>query len=239
MAKNKKLEIKRWIPYDLASVIARRAGVKSRREYIKWWDEVKPVGLPRFPYRVYPEWTTWGNFIGVDNAFYGNEKKVYRQYWEAVRWVQKQGWSSQREYRQMFDEGNVPSDIPKYPESHYSEWPGNGWRVWLGLNIEGRLKSERSNIGIFVLAYSVDQPPNLVESILVRDGELQLRELLSQRVKLRVIKAYNWIEEQRVVVRSILETYASEQEKNIWLVPNIHQLTFELDQVLDWWRPAQ
>ena len=124
MAKNKKLHAKRWMSYSAAKQTIQDIGtLTSRQKYWNWWDKVEPLALPKYPNRVYPEWTTWGDYLGVHNSFDAEDRSNFdkanaRQYWDAVRWVQKQKYSSREVYWQAYDD-DVPKTIPKHPDTFY------------------------------------------------------------------------------------------------------------------------
>ena len=128
MGDTKKYNKNRYVPYDAACIIIQAlGGVTSRAKYWKWYDKAKPPHLPKYPNRTYPEWTSWNHFLGVDNSFEKELKKkraITRPYWEAVRWVQAQGYTDQFDYKKHYEAGDVPSDIPKAPNAFYPEWQG-------------------------------------------------------------------------------------------------------------------
>ena len=47
-----------YLPWDEARAFIRDELLPSRGKFFEWWDRNKPKAIPRFPYRVYKEWTT-------------------------------------------------------------------------------------------------------------------------------------------------------------------------------------
>lgn len=244
MAKNKKLHAKRWMSYSAAKQTIQDIGtLTSRQKYWNWWDKVEPLALPKYPNRVYPEWTTWGDYLGVHNSFDAEDRSNFdkanaRQYWDAVRWVQKQKYSSREVYWQAYDD-DVPKTIPKHPDTFYPNfWKDGGWTTFLGKKLDRQVLSAKEVVGIYCLFQSSYQPPNVFEIIAFPEGVDQLRKFMDNRSDLKVFKAYVWEREQMDQVDRILNVYASPQDRNVWLVPNVHALLFELDNVLMMYRPG-
>jgi hypothetical protein len=203
----------------------------SRKRYYKWWDSVRPVAIPKYPYRVYlDEWLGWGDFLGVENEFVLNSGGEYRPYWEAVRWVQKQRYKSSGEYYAAYERGEVPEDIPKAPISYYGD-QFLGWRNWLGKDLENILMNEKAKIGLFAIANILGNPRNVVQVVVAKDGQSELMDVCKER-QLDPIRVWHWEDDLAAQVEQIFRACAHDHGGGEWLVPNLNTLIFELDSLL-------
>ena len=146
-----------WLTLEQAGRIARENGCTSRKTYSDWHDRARPNNIPKKPERVYADWLSWPEFLGTNNVFAKYEKGNFRPYWEAVRYIQpiciKNGLDTSVKWLHYFDanEQEIPDDIPKHANYHYSEeW--KGWPTWLGLGIEVKIETARVKVGVFALA---------------------------------------------------------------------------------------
>ena len=237
----------RYLPYEDARRYVNRVGVKNRAAYWRWHDSVKCGFIPKMPHRVYKEWTSWNEFLGTTNSFEKTRarkcgmKVSYRPFWEAVRYSQKVchdcGISSQREWEEWYDKGECPKDIPKRPSHVYEEFIGKGWPVWLGKSIEGKIMSQKENVGIFCLHTTTYMPKNIIKAMVYHDGVAQMNELLNEDPSLeKPFRTYRWEPEATKAVQILFESRASDKGDNTWLVPNMNDLTFELDNILLWYK---
>lgn len=234
----------KFVPFDVAKHIVRQQGIKSRTQYWKWHRNNNIQYMPRYPNRVYTNWEGWNLFLGQNNSFdqmiaQGIE---YRPFWEAVRWAQaaakKHNLTSRNEWIQFHRDGNVPHDIPRYPDHVYDQFVGKGWTVWLAQNIGAKLMSERQNIGLFsIMAYNTNaQPANMIVAKLFKNGESEGLEYLQAHPDLKVLRAFKWDPDRSDVVKQIFDSLASDQGDNNYLVNNLNDLLFELSAELEPWQ---
>lgn len=229
----------RWVPLDAAKIMIQAVGsITSRSKYWKWHDKEKPLFLPKYPNRVYPEWVGWNDFLGVDNSFekeLNRKRKITRPFWEAVRWVQAQSYKSQFEYKDAYTAGDVPDDIPKMPETFYDEW--QGWGVWLGTNIRSRVMSKTEDLGLLALCTTTHGAGNMFEVVVDDDGIASMQARLAARSDLNPFKAYHYRDEDKAVVTQLLEQYASAQGGNVYIAVNMNDIVFQFDTALEIYRP--
>lgn len=229
----------RWVPYDAAKIIVQANGITSRGRYWKWHDKEKPPHLPKYPNRVYPEFAGWNDYLGVDNSFekeLNRRRKITRPFWEAVRWTQAQKYKTANEYKDAYTRGEVPDDIPKHPEAFYKdEW--QGWGVFLGTNIRSRVMSKSEDLGILCLCSIHNQAGNMFEVVVDPDGVASMQQRLQGRPDLQALKAYYYRKEDEPVVTKILEAHASAQGGNVYIAVSMNEVTFQLDNALEWYRP--
>lgn len=226
---------KRWMPYEAALLTIRTVeGLTSRTKYWDWHNEVRPYYIPKYPHRVYEEWTSWNDFLGNDNTWDGWDRKngmEWMEYWEAVRLVQKMGIKSKKEYIECHKGGMIPENIPRAPDQTYKEkW--TGWPSFLGKGIVEKVESADSVIGILALCSSLLMPSNVIEIIIAPEGKGQLQDKLDVRKELKVIKMYQWEKELWSEVRKIMGLFGTEQESNVYMCSNVNAMLYELDCIL-------
>lgn len=233
----------KFVPLKYAILIVQDHQIKSRSQYWKWHRKNKIQYMPRYPNRVYYDWEGWNIFLGQANSFDKTkaQAKHYRGYWEAVRWAQKaakqHNIQSKREWVQFHKDGNVPNDIPRYPDSEYSEFAGKGWPVWLGKDLTGKMMSEQQAPQLFaIMQYTTNsQPANMIVARLFKGGETEGREYLENNPDQKVMKAYLWDPDKAEMIKHAFETLASDQGDHNYLVNNLNDLLFELSTELKPW----
>lgn len=234
-----KLNKARWLTYEAAKMIVQQNDITSRNQYWKWHDKEKPLHLPKYPHRTYPDWGGWNDFLGVDNSFeqeLDRKRKITRPYWEAVRWVQSQGYNNQYEYKEAYERGEVPDDIPKAPHKFYPEW--QGWGVWLGTNVRSFIMSKSEDLNMIALCRIRNQAGNIIEIVHSADGVAALQSLCASREDLEPFKVYHVSEEEQSKVTALLEHLTRPQGGSVYLCPNIHDLLSELDSILQQYVPG-
>jgi len=223
--------------YEAAKITVQSyGGVTSRKKYERWHDRVGPYFIPKTPHRVYPEWTSWNDFLGTDNSFDGWDRKAglsqsWMPYWEAVRYVQKLGLQSQFEYKDAYERGEIDKTIPKAPNVTYGDqW--TGWISFLGKDIRSKMQSVEQVTGILCLCTNSLLPSNVLEVIIAQEGLGQMKSKLEAKPELRAVRAYVWESELWPQVQQVLSACGSEQEKGQFLFPNVNQVVYELDNIL-------
>ena len=232
----------RWVHYDVAkSIVQAHGGLTSRSKYWKWHEKSKPRYIPKQPNRVYPEWVSWNDFLGVDNSFakeLNRKRMITRPYWEAVRWVQAQSYKTAEDYKNKYD-AEVPKDIPKMPQEFYkTEW--QGWGTFLGTNIRSRIMSKTEELGLLAICTfnGPSMAGNMFEIVVDDDGISTMQAKLSQRPDLVPIKAYHYLQSDKPIVADILNKYASHQHGNVYLAVSMNDVTFQFDTALEIYRPT-
>ena len=232
----------KWLPYDLASAVAQRAGCESRNMYKRWHERANPNNVPKFPERVYDEWTTWGDFLGNSNVFC-IEKRVYRPFWEGVRWSQR--FSVEKKLKTSIDwirfcrnhNEEIPDDIPNRPDCSYKDdW--KGWKVWLGLSVREKLMSAKENIGLMCIVTTTQYAKNVLEVIVAPDGFAQMKEMLHARPEIdNVYRTYHWEAALQEDVKKAFDAYGSNQGGTVWMCSSVNGLFFDLDNMLMVYHP--
>jgi len=235
MGNNTKLRRKRWMSYDAARLTVQQEApeVRSRKQYWQWHKKHRPVGLPVAPNRVYlKEWKDWADFLGTENTFEKNPAGSYRPFWEAVRFVQSKRFKIKPEYKEAYERGEIPKDIPKAPEKYYKdEWVS--WRHWLGVDLEHKLEAARQEVAVFAIIHPSGMPVGYIGTMLAERGMSEMKDKLKTSGD-RPYKIYKWEKEHADRVKAILRRFASPQDDHLWLASNVHALLFELDNLLEW-----
>lgn len=234
----------KFVPYEFAKQIVRYYQIKSRAQYRRWHEQNNIQYLPRFPNRVYEQWEGWNMFLGQNNSFDQMIRQPinYRPFWEAVRWAQSAAVNNRLKTRndwiEFHREGNVPTDIPRYPDHVYEEFIGTGWTVWLGQTVQGKLQSERQQIGLFAVMKDTSYvAENMYVIKLFRNGESEGREYLQHYPHLKVVRAFKWDSDCSDIVEQTLNTFCTHQGDNVYMVHDVNQLLFEFTaQLLPWQR---
>lgn len=233
-------------PFSTARQGALDLHLSSRKAYIEWHKANNPKYLPRYPNRVYKEFTSWNDWLGTQNVFAPNQAKAFRPFWEAVKWAQKtaaendidtmQGWI---DYTRR-DGVVIPGDIPMRPDTSYKEFVGNGWNVWLGKDIRGRLKAAKQNTHLFAICsyWTLSVPRNYYAFVHAPTGAAEMRVKLEYAKDLEVFRAYYWEPELAEQVNELFKRFARDEGDGKMFVPNLNALLFELDMLLQWWKPG-
>lgn len=234
MGRKVELRKKRWMSYDAAKLTVQQEAseVKSRREYYIWHRKARPVGLPRYPHRVYlKEWKGWPAFLGTDNVFAANKSREYRPYWEAVRFVQTLGLKSANEYLDAYEAGKIPADIPKGPNQWYDEW--TGWPSFLGKDVIAKVEAAKADTAVIGLCHPSGMPVGYIQLVIAERGVAEFKQKCDAS-GMRVYRAYKWDKSKMDIVRAILMKNGSPQQDGMWIVRNVHEVTFEMDNLFDW-----
>lgn len=242
IGKNKKRpgrKPKEWMPYAEARNLVQSEMIPSRRKYDEWWNANKPKRLSRYPDRVYPtEWTSWNDFLGVDNKFSTVPKK-FRPYAEAMAWAHKQSPKTYEQWMQFVKQpGNLPDDIPARPDLSYSTW--KSWKHFLGNQpqaaIEAKQEIERTAI-FYIVQYS-DVPSNVFAFKLERGGISAIADR-QKTEKFHVVSKFWYERERSAAVKQIVDMmsspyYGDETQRichNVFDI--IWQIQVQLETVLD------
>lgn len=212
-------------------------GIKTARQYWKWWEKFKPAGFPWRPDRTYD--ASWNELLKVDNVYNPEKKHAVKRhelipYWDAVNLVQKLNIKTSEEYRERFDRGEIPKGIPKYPDRRYRDFYTNGgWYTFLGKNIQGKLEAQKHLLEILVLYYASQFNSNIIGIYVHKGTFVDLQKWIKEN-QINVIQMYN-IEnnDDRINAFNIINNLCNQQSDNTWIVGNLHGLLWELNNVLE------
>ena len=126
--------------FENARQFVRKLNLTSQRNWFNYCKSgKKPIDIPQKPSRTYSEeWKGFGDWLG--NERIADQKKMYRSFEEASKFVSSLKIKNQQEWVQYCKSGKKPIDIPQKPSRTYSEeWKGFG--DWLG---NGKTRNFRS-----------------------------------------------------------------------------------------------
>ena len=234
-----------YVPYRIAQQIARENNLTTRAQYRKYRKDNEALYLPFVPDRVYEEWEGWNLFLGTTNSFEKTmrtrKKKVFREYWNAVRWAQVQakhyGITSSSKWREWYEEYEVPDDIPKRPEQVYE---GFSWKVWLGLDVMSIADAAKNVDKIMCLHPVVGQSANVMKMVLWRDGYGKMLSVLEEREDIGMPVKMYCVESNADVeyMSSMLGRMGTKQYDDSVIVANPYELFYELDNALLIYKPS-
>lgn len=228
-----------------ATEIVRNEILGSASQYKEWWDKNKPAAIPRFPYRAYPDWTSWNDFLGTDNKFKSG-RTTFRPFNEALIYAhqisKEQGMTSYPDWREYIrdNKDKVPSDIPSRPDVVYkSEWIS--WAHWLGTRPRETVEAQKKIVEtrtICIVQHN-DVPSNIYDVRVIMGGITGITEAW-QLEQFTLIKAYWYPTDKNEIIHKIIEhnssAYMDETARRI--VPNIYQLLWSMDTFLEEARPS-
>jgi hypothetical protein len=117
---------KKWLPWKEAKLLYRKIKEENNLKNLKEWEQyVKnnrlPKNLPPFPNLVYSE-------KNIKNQNQNITK--YKSYKDARKFIHSLKLKNRQAWRDYYNSGKLPSDIPSNPHNTYKEWIGI--RDWLG-----------------------------------------------------------------------------------------------------------
>ena len=119
--------------YEEARKIIRQFGLKSQREYVKFYSLGKiPSNIPKSPRKVYKNkgWVSFPDFLGTGTK---NFKRSYLPFEEAREFVRKLGLITPLEWLEYCKSGKCLDIIPTRPSRIYPEYLGI--EDWLGIDL--------------------------------------------------------------------------------------------------------
>jgi hypothetical protein len=223
-----------------------KSKAKTRTEYWRWHDDYKPVGIPKFPNKVYKdEWVSWNDYLGSENTWDGYDRKFgqkfeWREFWESVKYVQGLGLGTKLEYLKLHREGGIPKDIPMAPDE-LPIWKGKwmGWPGYLGLSIGAKLEVIKNVERICSICESVHYASNMLEVVVCKGGLEEYGERVVRNKELRELRCYVMEEGDDKVLEGILGMCGSEQGVGVWLFVNVNEFLYECDNRLLMYRPER
>jgi hypothetical protein len=224
-----------FLSWDDAREHMRGEMIPSRGKYLEWWDRNKPKSIPRYPYRVYKEWTTWNDFLGNNNAF--NEKVGTK--WipldEAVHQIHKLKIQTQSAWMEWAKQpGNLPAQIPARPDLVYDNW--RSWNHWLGNKVSAtiQVQQEAAKTQVYYIIHEQDTPGNVLTFGVEAMGIPALKERW-EREKFDVVRMFWYDPAKGDLLRKIVEATTTSYlgANNQRIAPNVWETVYHLSMHLD------
>jgi superfamily II DNA or RNA helicase len=124
---------KKFLTYDEAQDIVSKLKLKNSKEWrILIKENKKPINIPTNPNKVYLNsgWISLSHWLGTNNV--APQKKIFLDFIEARKYVQKLNLKSNREWRILIKENKKPINIPTAPDAIYKNKGWKGWADFLG-----------------------------------------------------------------------------------------------------------
>jgi len=125
-------QLRRYRSFDEARAFVHGLGLKSTVEWREYYTSgKKPDDIPAKPDNTYADagWAGYGDWLGTRTV--APHLRVYRSFDEARAFVHGLGLKSSAEWFNYCRSGNKPADIPRNPNTAFSDsWAGYG--DWLG-----------------------------------------------------------------------------------------------------------
>jgi hypothetical protein len=125
----KNVDISNFATYEQAAQWASENGIKTFRQ---WWSTPRPGHIPADP-RKYPEFSSWGVFLGTYRRKRNAPYLPIEQAAEYVRTLKLKSNLQWKAYVKAYPQ-KIPTGIPKDPQSVYAEEfkRVGGWSWYLG-----------------------------------------------------------------------------------------------------------
>lgn len=237
---------KSHLPYDMAkkAVASLAPHVTSAGKYRKWRKDTKSYYMPAHPELIYPKFS-WSDFLDSDVKSFietvANRRELYknlRPMWDAVKWAQKYchlhdittfaQWIEH--YKKTSD---IPNDIPMYPQHAYKDSNFPGYPVWLGKNASAVQEAAKRVTPVLTLLHPVKMAQNVVQLVSWSEGIGDLRSKWRNQSDFdRIIGCWVLEREQLPEINRIMEENGFCNGEQ-WTIPNLNQLTWELNSILD------
>ena len=117
------------------------------KQYKEWAASSScPVDIPLDPARISADqgWSGMPDYLGLSHSQTAN--RVWRKFEDARRFVRKQEFKTQAEYRTWCSSSNRPADIPYNPHLSYANCGWIDWGDWLGT---GRVATQNVQMRTF------------------------------------------------------------------------------------------
>lgn len=222
-----------YLSYEEAREFMLSEMIPSRNKYYEWWDRNKPKAIPRFPYRVYKEWTSWNDFLGTKNEFGIRYGRIWRPLEEAAMYVHKLKIETYAKWMEYCKENTLPNDIPARPDLVYANW--KTWGHWLGNRPAEALDAirEAQKLQVYYLIHEQGVPENIITFGVETAGPTVFKERW-QREQFDILRMYWYEQEQAPRIKNILDalstTYLDNDRQRI--CPNVWEINYYLELTL-------
>lgn len=207
--------------------------IPSRKNFHEWWDRNKPKAIPRFPYRVYKEWTSWNDFLGTNNEFGLNTTRTWRPMEEAALWVHSLRIESYTKWLDYCKETGLPNDIPTRPDLVYRNW--KTWGHWLGNRPVETLEmiKEAQRLQIYYIIHEADVPQNVFTFGVEPMGPTVFKERW-EREKFDIMRMFWFDPEHSNHIQRIIDGLSTPYLDNMnqRICPNMWEINYYLEITL-------
>ena len=113
-----------WRPFVAARSFVHDLALNTVNEFRAWANsDRRPSDIPPYPDKVYAaDWQGWAGWLGT----------APRDFHQAREYAQSLGLNTRDEWVAWTQAGNLPRDIPKWPQNIYKGKDWASWEDWLG-----------------------------------------------------------------------------------------------------------
>jgi hypothetical protein len=124
--------LSKWLPFREARAFARKLGLSGFNDWQKWVKSgAKPENIPAVPCERYPQWKSWGDWLGTGNICFRD--MPFFSFKKARKFARGLGLKTTPEWKAWVKSGKRPVFIPACPEVTYASKGWNGIADWLGV----------------------------------------------------------------------------------------------------------
>ena len=77
------------------------------------------------------------------------------------------------------------------------------------------------------------QSPNVLTLVISKKGPNDLKQILQGKSHLQTVKIFHWDDNVMTHFNNLLNYYGVQQPDNTWMFSNVHDILFELGNLLD------
>lgn len=137
---------KKYFSYENAKKYLIDKNLKSKSQYINWYNENDINFLPKIPHKYYKDFEGYKKYLSINDEY-----SKFINYKLAIEYVSKFNVKTQRDYKQ-WQKINSIDFLPNWPDGVYKEW--KGWCVFLNSN--GNESTGESIITRFLIDNDID-----------------------------------------------------------------------------------
>ena len=128
------------MPFIQAVASVRTLGLESESEWVKWWREHQPQGIPINPDRVYQHygWQGWDHWLGISHS------SPFLPFDSARRFTHSLKLKNMKDWKVFCKLGSRPANIPANPRHMYRQQGWLSWDHWLGTGGEENLAEPKT-----------------------------------------------------------------------------------------------
>ncbi len=214
------------VSYSEASGWSQDEYIGSRKQYWAWIDREQPQGLPKYPNRVYAEWSSWPDFLNNDNEFANANPHQYRPWNEALAYGHASGILTGKEW---FAYGKHPDDIPVRPDLVYRSKGWKGWYSFLGTGphaIAHKVSAaqQAEQMAVLAVIYRPGDDYNMVR-VVEMPGVAAIQDHAKKHTMVirgmyKLDEGYDW--------KATIEPYCREEGDHMYFFTNLNEALFNL-----------
>ncbi len=121
--------LRNYLEYDELEKLIHSKGFKKREDFFNWWENEKPINIPKTPDACLTygdKWVSWSKFLNTDLSNL-EKSKLWCSYEECSKFAISNNITSQRHWFDFIENNEIPPNIPTGPSKAYEN---KGWTCW-------------------------------------------------------------------------------------------------------------